>query len=68
MPTLQQYKDTLEYVDLALDNNIPLKICKNPEGRAAAAEKAAAEKAKLQGAVVPAEQSSPQISNTSTPL
>lgn len=69
LPTLQQYKDSLEYVDLALDNNIPLKICKNPEGRAAAEKAAAEAKAKLTGAAAtPAEESGPAISNTSTPL
>jgi hypothetical protein len=69
MPTLAQYRDTLEYVDLALDNNIPLKICKKLEGRAAA-EKAAADKAKLKASTsgAPVEQTAPAISNTSTPL
>lgn len=38
LPTLAQYKGTLEYVDLSLDNNIPLKISKKPlDGKATAA-------------------------------
>ncbi len=69
LPTLAQYKDSLEYVDLALDNNIPLKICKNPEARAAAEKAAAEAKAKLNGAAaVPGGDTGPAISNTSTPL
>jgi cell division septal protein FtsQ len=42
LPTLAQYQDTLEYVDLSLDNNIPLKVSKKLEGKAAADAKAAA--------------------------
>lgn len=42
LPTLAQYQDTLEYVDLSLDNNIPLKVSKKLEGKAAAEAKAAA--------------------------
>lgn len=41
LPTLAQYQDTLEYVDLSLDNNIPLKVSKKLEGKAAAEAKAA---------------------------
>lgn len=42
LPTLAQYQDTLEYVDLSLDNNIPLKVSKKLEGKATAEAKAAA--------------------------
>ncbi|MDZ4837923.1 MAG: FtsQ-type POTRA domain-containing protein [Candidatus Melainabacteria bacterium] len=68
LPTLQTYKDTLEYVDLALDNNIPLKICKKLEGKAAAGKAASDAKAKLNAALMPGEAASQAISNTSTPL
>lgn len=68
MPTLKRYEFELEYVDLALDNNIPLKLCKSADEKAAA-EKAAELKAKLNaGTTVPQETHGPAISNTSTPL
>lgn len=31
LPTLKQYEDSLEYVDLALDNNIPIKVAKKSD-------------------------------------
>jgi cell division septal protein FtsQ len=68
LPTLAQYKDTLEYVDLSLDNNIPLKISKKLDGKAAAeAKSAAAEKAKMlinQQPIIP----TTQVSNTTNTL
>lgn len=64
LPTLSQYKNTLEYVDLALDNNIPLKISKKPLEKGSADAKATAVKAKTGALIV----EPTAISNTRTPL
>ncbi len=81
LPTLRQYKDSLEYVDLALDNNIPLKISKAKLEASKAAEKEAQKggakqngKEKIAKASVQEGNSEkppevePQVSSTSTPL
>ncbi len=83
LPTLRQYKDSLEFVDLALDNNIPLKISKTKlEASKSAAKEGVKAVAKQSGkekiAKGPVEEKKPQdsenpkvepqVSSTGTPL
>jgi len=76
LPTLVQYKGTLEYVDLSLDNNIPLKISKALPGAKAQAAKeqttaSGASNSKFPASLLNAQPDVAQptaVSNTSTPM